>query len=85
MSFLKLLFKLFVFLHGISVFLIWLVTVENYYGIQTTWLSNPNLSYGSNLEKYVLAWYWGCTILSSVGFGEITPYNNLERFLVSIL
>jgi len=84
-SFLKLLYKVFVFLHCISLILNWVVTLEHFYGIQTTWLSNPNLSYSSEFEKYVLGWYWGATILSTVGFGDIIPYNNVERFIVSLV
>ena len=76
-SLLKLVYKLLLFLHSISIVLNLVVTLENYYGLHNTWLSNPNISYNSQFEKYILGWYWGATILSTVGFGDIIPYNNI--------
>lgn len=84
-SLLKLVFKILVFLHCLSMMLNLLVSVEHYFNIENTWLSNENLSYSSNIEKYVIGWYWGSTILSTVGFGEIIPANNVERFFISIV
>lgn len=44
------------------------------------------------MDKYIIAWYWGATILSTVGFGEIVPKStlviysdNYERFFISIV
>lgn len=38
-----------------------------------TWVVANKVSYNSNLELYVVGWYWGATILSTVGFGDIIP------------
>lgn len=59
-------------------FLNLLVTIETSLGNEITWLSNPNLLYkDSSIEKYIIGWYWAATILSSVGFGDITPANSI--------
>lgn len=84
-SLLKLMFKLFLFLHLLSMALNFMVTIENAFNVYDTWLNNENLSYSSPIEKYVIGWYWGSTILSTVGFGEIIPANNIERFVISII
>lgn len=71
----KLLFKICLFLHFLSIALNLLASLQNARGITHNWLSNTDLEYESNLEKYVIGWYWGATILSTVGFGEITPVS----------
>jgi hypothetical protein len=68
----KLLFKVVLFLHFLSIALNLLAEVESSY-VSETWLTDNNLSYSSNFEKYIIGWYWGATILSTVGFGDITP------------
>jgi hypothetical protein len=45
--------------------------------MQEVWLDNLHYTGGSNIDKYILGWYWGATILSTVGFGEILPVNNV--------
>ena len=62
-----------------------MVIIEKSLHIPVVWLDNSNISYNSNIEKYILGWYWGATILSTVGFGEIIPANNYERFFISII
>ena len=75
---LKLLFKIFQFLHCLSIILNLLGSVESYMGVQHTWLTNNTDFIGcSDIEKYVLGWYWGATILSTVGFGDIVPASKL--------
>ncbi|GBG32779.1 Potassium voltage-gated channel subfamily H member 6 [Hondaea fermentalgiana] len=36
-------------------------------------------------EIYLISWYWATTILTTIGFGDITPRTNLERAIVSFL
>ena len=69
MALLKLLFKLFLFLHLLSNLLNLMATIEKSFNIPVVWLDNSNISYGSNFDKYILGFYWGATIFSTVGFG----------------
>ncbi len=84
-SLLKLLFKLLLFLHMLSMVLNLMASIESSFNIDNHWLNNQNLTYSSSLEKYIIGWYWGSTILSTVGFGEIIPANNVERFVISLV
>ena len=47
------------------------------------------LKYGINteywFERYCYALYWGATIITTVGFGDITVANPLEAIFVSIV
>jgi hypothetical protein len=72
---LKMVFNVIVFLHFLSIALNLMVIVENYNGNQETWISAINQSHSSSFNKYIVGWYWGATILSTVGFGEITPVS----------
>lgn len=56
--------------------------------VETTWISK----YGGNLpengwfEKYVYALYWGVTVMTTVGFGDLTPANVYEvSFIASFM
>ena len=73
----KLLFRIFILLHFLSLLLNVLANVETSLGQTKTWLSDNSFQVESNLERYVVGWYWGATILSSVGFGDITPSSIL--------
>ena len=79
----KLLFKIFILLHFLSLLLNVLADVEISLGETKTWLNDNSFKAESNLERYVVGWYWGATILSSVGFGDITPSSIL--FFIQII
>ena len=92
MAMLKLLFKILVLIHILSLVLNLMAEAESYWGQPITWLSANNFDVGSQFERYVAGWYWGATILSSVGFGDITPssipwFNSdyIERFIISFV
>mmetsp|Transcript_11570 Transcript_11570/g.22761 ORF Transcript_11570/g.22761 Transcript_11570/m.22761 type:complete len:549 (+) Transcript_11570:691-2337(+) len=36
-------------------------------------------------DVYLISWYWATTILTTIGFGDITPRTNLERAFASFL
>lgn len=54
-------------------------------GITVTWVEKSEISYSSDFDLYIYGWYWGSTMLTTVGFGDITPGNKYEAFLVSFL
>ena len=52
-------------------------------GINTTIVDGSTVT--PLLDQYVFAAYWGITVLSSVGFGDITPQTNNERIFSIIV
>lgn len=65
-----------VFLHCASLFLNLIRNVEMASGEHNTWVEANNLTARNGLELYLLGWYWASTILSTVGFGDISPSSN---------
>ena len=71
-------FQIFIFLHFLSVVLNLMVRVEHSKGRFDTWLDNSGMDHDSNFDQYIIGWYWGASILSTVGFGEIVPASKTE-------
>ena len=44
-----------------------------------TWLTNLGYNDKTNFEKYVISFYWTLTTLTTVGYGDITALNTLEK------
>jgi hypothetical protein len=74
---LKLLSQIFLLLHFVSIALNLMAAIEVYYGQHNTWLSQRFFDTDTHLEKYIAGFYWSATILSSVGFGDITPASTI--------
>lgn len=51
--------------------------------ITPTWVEDNGITFDSDFEKYIVGWYWGATILSTVGFGDITPKSKI--FVIKII
>lgn len=66
-------FKIGIFIHFLSIALNLLAIIEIHLHISPTWVEDNGISFDSDFEKYIVGWYWGATILSTVGFGDITP------------
>jgi hypothetical protein len=48
------------------------------------WVTHNNLSDESNFRKYLFSLYWSFTTIFTVGFGDITPINEVEYILTII-
>lgn len=74
--FAKLLGKIVIFLHLISLLLNSAKNLEDRLGYDTTWVEaySPH-NFLSAGELYLLGWYWASTILCTVGFGDIVPVS----------
>lgn len=68
------------FLHFLSMFLNLMADVEIRLGQYDTWVSHHSHSLSGDYDRYIVGWYWGATILSTVGFGDISP--NSISFLI---
>ena len=68
-----LLMQVMVFLHCASLFLNMMRNLEIASGESITWVEANDLTARNALELYLLGWYWASTILSTVGFGDISP------------
>lgn len=69
MTIVKLMFKVFIFLHFLSICLNSFAMIEKKYEIYPTWRDSVELTISSNIDAYVVEWYWRASILSTVGFG----------------
>lgn len=52
-----------------------MVLIENYYGVQRTWVSLYGVDHSGDLELYLYGWYWGANLLTTVGLGDVVPGN----------
>ena len=51
----------------------------------TSWVVKYGIMDNSILEKYINSLYWSTTTMASIGYGDITPQNTIERGFVIIL
>ena len=50
-----------------------------------TWLSDYATGDHSNTDLYAIAFYWTVTTITTVGYGDISGTNNLERIFGSLI
>lgn len=58
--------------------------IEKSYDIEITWIEKFEIPYTS-IDTYIAAYYWACITMITVGYGDITPTNTVERCFVSIV
>lgn len=81
--FLKLLLWVFFIAHWVAC--IWFYIGDT--GLEThpvTWITHLDLQDKSTLEKYVTSLYWAFTTMSTVGYGDITPYTVPEKIYAMV-
>jgi hypothetical protein len=91
----SLMMKIFFLTHLIGCFWYYVTTIETsgnacvsgrigceYEDPATTWYKElgPGSDTDSDFSRYVVAVYWVFTTMTTVGYGDITPTNDLERF-----
>lgn len=61
----------FVLSHFLSLLLILMAEVDP----ANSWLTKLNIQDATWYEQYIWGYYWGTTVMLTVGFGDITPAN----------
>lgn len=54
-------------------------------GFDQTWVSVAGLENQRPLVKYVYSFYFCCTTILTVGYGDITPRNYAEVIVVTLI
>lgn len=71
----------FIFAHFLSILLILMTFLD----MKNNWLSSVNAIGAPWYEQYSWAYYWGTTIMLTVGFGDISAANYKEAICLTFI
>lgn len=71
----------FIFAHCLAVLLISMSNIDQ----TNNWLTKINIQYRPWYEQYAWAYYWGSTIMLTVGFGDIAASNYKEAICITFI
>ena len=65
----------------------WLITahLQNDEGVKGTWLEDFPEENKNKMALYNIAFYWTVTTITTVGYGDISGTNNIERAYCTIV
>ena len=71
----------FIYAHCLAVILVAMSELDR----QTNWIIKIGVNGQLWYEIYAWAYYWGATIMLTVGFGDVTPANYKEAICVTLI
>ena len=77
----KLVLVLLAITHGGTICYLIVVRVEHSYPSPDTW----SLRSGSEVFRYVDGWFWSTCSMTGIGYGDIVPHTDLERFITIVV
>ena len=71
-------------LHIISC--LWIIIGNLEYGADDTWMDKFRTHDQAPYDQYVISFYWAATTITTVGYGDLSGVNNLERiFCIAVM
>lgn len=80
-SLLKIFFFNFCFAHLLAIILTLIARINP----QHNWYSSKDIYSASWIEKYIWGYYWGCNIMLTVGFGDISATTYQEAICLIVI